>query len=73
MLAELRHFNDARRYVAPLLIIGVVFAALGLALTGAISAHANAYGASISRYRDRSDFSVPRSWSRPRAFFPPAS
>lgn len=43
MLAELPHFNNARRYVAPLLIIGVVFAALGLGLTGAISAHANAY------------------------------
>ncbi len=53
MLAELRHFNDARRYVAPLLIIGVVFAALGLALTGAISAHANAYW--------RLDLPIPRS------------
>ena len=43
MLAELPHFNNARRYVAPLLIMGVILAALGLGLTGAISAHANAY------------------------------
>jgi regulator of protease activity HflC (stomatin/prohibitin superfamily) len=43
MLAELPHFNNARRYVAPLLITGVILAALGLGLTGAISAHANAY------------------------------
>jgi len=35
MLAELPHFNNARRYVAPLVIIGVIFAALGLGLTGA--------------------------------------
>ena len=53
MLAELPHFNNARRYVAPLLIIGAVFAALGLALTGAISAHANAYW--------RLDLPIPRS------------
>src|SRR5258708_39587747 len=43
MLAELPHFNNARRYVAPLLIIGAIFAILVLGLTGAISAHANAY------------------------------
>ena len=43
MLAELPHFNNARRYIAPLLVIGVIFAALGLGLTGAISAHANAF------------------------------
>ena len=43
MLADLPHFNYARRYVAPLLIIGAIFAALGLGLTSAISAHANAY------------------------------
>ena len=53
MLAELPHFNNARRYVAPLLIIGGIFAALGLALTGAISAHANAYW--------RLDLPIPRS------------
>jgi regulator of protease activity HflC (stomatin/prohibitin superfamily) len=52
MLAELPHFNNARRYVAPLLIIGVVFAALGLGLTGAISAHANAFW--------RLDLPIPR-------------
>ena len=43
MLAELPHFNNARRYVAPLLIMGVIFGALGLGLTAAISAHANAH------------------------------
>jgi regulator of protease activity HflC (stomatin/prohibitin superfamily) len=53
MLAELPHFNNARRYVAPLLIIGAIFALLGLALTGAISAHANAYW--------RLDLPIPRS------------
>jgi regulator of protease activity HflC (stomatin/prohibitin superfamily) len=53
MLAELPHFNYARRYVAPLLIIGVIFAVLGLGLTGAISAHANAYW--------RLDLPIPRS------------
>ncbi|HEY6254353.1 MAG TPA: SPFH domain-containing protein [Xanthobacteraceae bacterium] len=53
MLAELPHFNNVRRYVAPLLIIGVIFAALGLGLTGAISAHANAYW--------RLDLPIPRS------------
>ena len=53
MLAELPHFNNARRYVAPLLIIGAVLAALGLGLTSAISAHANAYW--------RLDLPIPRS------------
>src|SRR6202171_4952955 len=53
MLAELPHFNNARRYVAPLLIIGAVFAALGLGPTSAISAHANAYW--------RLDLPIPRS------------
>src|SRR5258708_37485233 len=52
MLAELPHFNNARRYVAPLLIIGAIFAILGLGLTGAISAHANAYW--------RPDLPIPR-------------
>src|SRR5260221_7891040 len=52
MLAELPHFNNARRYVAPLLIIGAIFAILGLGLTGAISAHANAYW--------RLDLPIPR-------------
>src|ERR1700704_6267665 len=53
MLAELPHFNNARRYFAPLLIVGAIFAALGLGLTGAISAHANAYW--------RLDLPIPRS------------
>src|ERR1700731_4170314 len=53
MLADLPHFNNARRYVAPLLITGVLFALLGLGLTGAISAHANAYW--------RLDLPIPRS------------
>ena len=53
MLAELPHFNNARRYVAPLLIVGAIFAALGLGLTSAISAHANAYW--------RLDLPIPRS------------
>ena len=52
MLADLPHFNNARRYLAPLLIIGAIFAALGLGLTGAISAHANAYW--------RLDLPIPR-------------
>jgi regulator of protease activity HflC (stomatin/prohibitin superfamily) len=43
MLAELPHFNNAKRYVAPLLIFGLILAAVGLGLTSAISAHANAY------------------------------
>jgi regulator of protease activity HflC (stomatin/prohibitin superfamily) len=53
MLTELPHFNYARRYVVPLLTVGAVFAVLGLALTGAISAHANAYW--------RLDLPIPRS------------
>jgi regulator of protease activity HflC (stomatin/prohibitin superfamily) len=53
MLAQLPHFDNARRYVAPLAITGVILAALGLALTGAISAHANAYW--------RLDLPIPRS------------
>jgi regulator of protease activity HflC (stomatin/prohibitin superfamily) len=53
ILAELPHFNNARRYVAPLLTIGAIFAVLGLGLTGAISAHANAYW--------RLDLPIPRS------------
>jgi regulator of protease activity HflC (stomatin/prohibitin superfamily) len=52
MLADLPHFNNARRYVAPLLMVGAVFAVLGLGLTGAISAHANAYW--------RLDLPIPR-------------
>jgi regulator of protease activity HflC (stomatin/prohibitin superfamily) len=52
MLTELPHFNNARRYVVPLLAIGAGFAVLGLALTGAISAHANAYW--------RLDLPIPR-------------
>jgi hypothetical protein len=53
MLADLPHFNNARRYVAPLLITGAILAALGLGLTSAISAHANAYW--------RLDLPIPRS------------
>jgi regulator of protease activity HflC (stomatin/prohibitin superfamily) len=52
MLAELPHFNNARRYIAPLLIIGTILAALALALTAAVSAHANAYW--------RPDIPIPR-------------
>jgi regulator of protease activity HflC (stomatin/prohibitin superfamily) len=52
LLAELPHFNNARRYLARLPIVGVIFAALGLALTGALSAHANAYW--------RPDIPIPR-------------
>src|SRR5215471_19112078 len=52
MLAELPHFNNARRYVVPLLMIGAIFTALGLGLTGAISAHANAFW--------RLDLPIPR-------------
>src|SRR5580700_8812004 len=43
LLAELPHFINARRYVARLTILGVTFAALGLALTRELSAHAAAY------------------------------
>jgi regulator of protease activity HflC (stomatin/prohibitin superfamily) len=53
MLAELPHFNNARRYVAPLLIVGAILAVLGLGLTSAISAHANAHW--------RLDLPIPRS------------
>src|SRR5215472_9398340 len=53
MLADLPHFNNARRYVSSLLITGAILAALGLALTSAISAHANAYW--------RLDLPIPRS------------
>src|SRR6266700_398626 len=52
MLAELPHFNNARRYVAPLVVTGAILAALGLGLTGAVSAHANAYW--------RPDLPIPR-------------
>ena len=38
MLVELAHFNNARRHVAPLLVIGAIFAAIGLGLIGAVSA-----------------------------------
>ncbi|HLH96665.1 MAG TPA: SPFH domain-containing protein [Xanthobacteraceae bacterium] len=51
-LAQLPHFNNARRYVAPLAITGLILAALGLALTSAISAHANAFW--------RLDLPIPR-------------
>jgi regulator of protease activity HflC (stomatin/prohibitin superfamily) len=53
MLAQLPHFNNVRRYVAPLLIVGAILAALGLGLTSAISAHANAFW--------RLDLPIPRS------------
>jgi regulator of protease activity HflC (stomatin/prohibitin superfamily) len=52
MLADLPHFNNARRYVAPLAIVGLILAALGLGLTSAISAHANAFW--------RLDLPIPR-------------
>jgi regulator of protease activity HflC (stomatin/prohibitin superfamily) len=51
-LAELPHFNNAGRYLTRLAGAGVVFAGLGLALTGAVSAHANAYW--------RPDLPIPR-------------
>jgi regulator of protease activity HflC (stomatin/prohibitin superfamily) len=38
MLIELAHFNNAKRYVAPLLVTGGIFAAIGLGLIGAVSA-----------------------------------
>ena len=38
MLVDLAHFNNARRYVAPLLVTGAIFAAIGLGLIGAVSA-----------------------------------
>ncbi|MGA8611729.1 MAG: SPFH domain-containing protein [Xanthobacteraceae bacterium] len=40
MLVELVHFNNARRHVAPLLVTGAIFAALGLGLIVAVSAQA---------------------------------
>ena len=39
MLVELAHFNNAKRHVAPLLVTGGIFAAIGLGLIGAVSAH----------------------------------
>jgi regulator of protease activity HflC (stomatin/prohibitin superfamily) len=38
MLGDLACFNSARRYVAPLLVTGGIFAAIGLWLIGAVSA-----------------------------------
>ena len=38
MLVELAHFNNAKRYVAPLLVTGGIFAAIGIGLIGAVSA-----------------------------------
>ncbi|HUN98694.1 MAG TPA: SPFH domain-containing protein [Bradyrhizobium sp.] len=38
MLVELAHFNNAKRYVAPLLVTGGIFAAIGLGLMGVVSA-----------------------------------
>jgi regulator of protease activity HflC (stomatin/prohibitin superfamily) len=35
MFADLAHFNSAKRYVAPLVNIGVILAVIGLGLTGA--------------------------------------
>jgi regulator of protease activity HflC (stomatin/prohibitin superfamily) len=52
MLAQLPHFNNARRYVASLVATGALLGALGLALTSAISAHANAFW--------RLDLPIPR-------------
>ena len=52
MLAQLPHFNNARRYVAPLAGAGAILALLGLGLTSAISAHANAFW--------RLDLPIPR-------------
>src|SRR5262249_4007583 len=51
--AELPHFNNAGRYLTRLAGAGIIFAGLGLALTGALSAHANAYW--------RPDIPMPRS------------
>jgi len=39
MLVELAHFNNAKRYVAPLLVAGAIFAVIGLGLIGAVSAY----------------------------------
>jgi len=52
-LAELPHFNNAGRYLTRLAGVGIIFAGLGLALTGAVSAHSNAYW--------RPDLPIPRS------------
>ena len=41
MLSELSHFNTAKRYRAPLLIGGAIFATLGIALIIGVSARAN--------------------------------
>lgn len=38
MLAELPHFNNAKRYVGALLIIGAIFASIGLGLIGMVYA-----------------------------------
>jgi regulator of protease activity HflC (stomatin/prohibitin superfamily) len=43
MLVELAHFNNAKRHVAPLLVTGGIFAAIGLALIGAVSARLRFY------------------------------
>ena len=41
MLVELAHFNNAKRHVAPLLVTGGIFAAIGLGLIVAVSARVN--------------------------------
>src|SRR5579863_6908936 len=51
-LAELPHFNNAGRYVTRLAVGGIILAGLGLALTGAVSAHANSLW--------RPDLPIPR-------------
>jgi regulator of protease activity HflC (stomatin/prohibitin superfamily) len=43
MLAELTHFNNARRYVGALLIIGANLSSIGLGLIGAVYAPLNVY------------------------------
>lgn len=43
VLAELTHFNNAWRYVAPLLTMGSIFAAIGIGLVGAVYEQPNVY------------------------------
>ena len=42
MLSEFAHFKMAKRYCAPLLLGGVIFASLGVGLIASVWAHANA-------------------------------
>ena len=73
MLVELAHFNNARRYVASLLVTGGIFAAIGLGLIGAIAARLIFHWIPPLSVYQRSPLQGPPFWCRLRAFSPAAS